>query len=302
MADFYELCIAAGIPSFVEAYATNIETGNQAAVEASPLAEGILSLLDAHNGYWQGTATELVQRLQALDPTNRGFQKLSASSVGKKMASSLRSDLAAVGVTVKQGKGNNGQRYLTLSRVESQKTMPQSPQTPTPSLDKEEEQSPPIALPSVTPEKNNGVAVPTTPEEKKTPVAVTVNGRVHNTEGRVTVSSPPITSTAKPELSHSREHEGDSHITNKEWNSLLDACCRAGVPHWQLREVISHAAGIPLGNVGTVPLTRAQYQRALEYIQRWPSRTYTPPEQTPLPLEHLAESSTGGVPPWLWER
>jgi hypothetical protein len=25
------------------------------------------------------------------------------------------------------------------------------------------------------------------------------------------------------------------------------------------------------------------------------------PEQTALPLEHLAESSTGGVPPWLWE-
>jgi hypothetical protein len=297
MADFYELCIAAGIPSFVEAYASNIETGNQAAVEASPLAEGILSLLDAHNGYWQGTATELVQRLQALDPTNRGFQKLSASSVGKKMASSLRGDLAAVGVTVKQGKGNNGQRYLTLSRVEPQKTMPQSP---------------PVSPPSVTPEKNNGTtAVPnasssSTSAPARPEVAATVNGRVHNTEGRVTVSSPSITSTAKPELSHSREHEGDSHITNKEWNSLLDACCRAGVPHWQLREVISHAAGIPLGNVGTVPLTREQYRRALEHIRRWPSRTYAHhqpeptdalPEQAVLPLDPSA-----GVPPWLWER
>jgi hypothetical protein len=44
------------------------------------------------------------------------------------------------------------------------------------------------------------------PEEKKTPVAALQpgNGRVHNTEGRVTVSSPPTSNTAR---------EGDSHIS-----------------------------------------------------------------------------------------
>jgi hypothetical protein len=252
MADFYELCIAAGIPSFVEAYAANLETGNQAAVEANPLTDGILALLDAHDGYWEGTATELVQRLQALDPTSREFQKLSASSVGKRLSASLKSDLAAVGVKVVQGKGNKGQRFLTLSKVsQEQRVASQPTQTPTPSPDKEEEQSPPIALPSVTPEKNNGAAVPTTLEEKKTPVAVTVNGRVHATG--VTVSSPPTSS------------ERD-HISNREWNTLLDACCRAGVSHLQLREVIASAAGIPKSNVGTVPLTWEQYRRALRYL------------------------------------
>jgi hypothetical protein len=246
MADFYELCIAAGIPSFVEAYAANLETGNQAAVEANPLTDGILALLDAHNGRWEGTATELIQQLQELDPTSREFQKLSASSVGKKLASSLKGDLAAVGVTVKQGKGNKGQRYLVLSRVvEFEKTMPQVSQTPTPSPDKEEEQSPPIALPSVTPEKNNGAAVPTTLEEKKAPATATTNG------------APPTSNTAR---------EGDLHISNREWNTLLDACCRAGVSHLQLREVIASAAGIPKSDVGTVPLTWEQYRRALNYL------------------------------------
>jgi hypothetical protein len=255
MADFARLGLAAKIPNFMETYASNIEVGSQAAVEASPLAEGILSLLDAHNGYWQGTSTELVRKLQELDPTSREFQKLSARSVGRKLASSLRGDLAAVGVEVTQGR-TESQRYLTLSRVEPQKTMPQSAQTPTPSLDKEEEQSPPIALPSVTPEKNNGAAVPTTPEEKKALVAVTVNGRVHATEGRVTVSSPPTSNTAKEE----------DHISKREWDNLLDACCKAGVSHLDIRQVIATAAGIPKGRVGVVPLTREQYRRALRYL------------------------------------
>jgi hypothetical protein len=256
MADFARLGLAAKIPNFMETYATNIEVGNQAAVEASPLAAGILSLLEAHNGYWQGTSTELIQRLQELDPTSREFQKLSARAVGKKLASSLKGDLASVGVEVDQGKGNKGQRFLILSRIaESQKTMPQSPPVSTSSLDKEEEeQSIPVSPPSVTPEKNNGVAVPTTPEEKKTPVAVTVNGRVHATG--VTVSSPPTSS------------ERD-HISNREWNTLLDACCRAGVSHLQLREVIASAAGIPMRDVGVVPLTRVQYRRAMAYLANY---------------------------------
>ena len=266
MADFYELCIAAGIPGFSDSYASNIETGNQAAVEASPLAEGILALLDVHDGYWEGTSTELVRKLQELDPTNRDFQKLSASSVGKKLAASLRGDLAAVGVTVKQGKGNKGQRYLILSRVEPEKTMPQSPPVSTPSLDKEEEeQSIPTIPQTSTPARNNGttadsISSTTTPARPevatRSEVAVTVNGRVHNTEGRVTVSSPPTSNTAKEE----------GHISKQEWDNLLDACCRAGVSHLQLREVIATAAGIPKSNVGTVPLTWEQYRRALNYL------------------------------------
>jgi hypothetical protein len=273
MADFCKLCIAAGIPSFVEAYASNIEVGSQAAVEANPLAAGILALLDTCNGYWHGTTTELIRKLQELDPTSKDFQKLSARSVGRKLASCLKGDLAAVGVEVDQGKSTNGQRYLILSRVvEFEKTMPQVSQTSTPSLDKEEEQSPPVSPPSVTPEKNNGVAVPTTPEEKKTPVAVTVNGRVQRTS--------------------------DDPVIDRGWSRLLDACCEVGVSHVDVRAVLAEATGVAPGDVENIPLTREQYNRALEHIRRWPSRTYTPPEQTPLPLDNPA----GGIPPWLWER
>ena len=126
MADFFELCVAAGIPNFESAYAGNIEMGNQAAVEANPIAEGIVSLLDAHNGYWHGSSTELIRRLQELDPTNREFQKLSARSIGRKLSSSLRGDLKAVGVDVDQGKGSYGQRYLILSKATNSR--PAAPQ------------------------------------------------------------------------------------------------------------------------------------------------------------------------------
>jgi hypothetical protein len=224
LADFARLCIAAGILGFLEAYTTNLETGCQAAAEANPLAAGILSLLEAHNGYWQGSCTELIRQLQELDPTSREFQRLSAHSVGKRLASSLKGDLAAVGVSVKHGRGTGGQRYVIL---ESQKTMAQPSQTPTPA-------------------RNNGATVPSTPAkpevaEKKTPTAATTNG------------APPIK---------------EDHISQKEWNALLDAFDRAGVSNLQRRRVIAEACGIPIGNVGTIPLTWEQYGRALGYLAK----------------------------------
>ena len=251
MADFALLCIAAGIPNFESAYAGNIETGSQAAVEANPLAAGILALLDAHNGYWHGSSTDLIRRLQELDPTSREFQKLSARSVGRKLASSLRGDLAAVGVEVDQGKGAGGQRYLILSRVaEPPKTMPQSPPIPIPSLDKEEEQSPPIALQDAPVQNNGATAVPSTPsstsapEEKKTPATATTD------------SSPPIS-------------KQDDRISRWRWNSLLDACVKAEVSYLQVREVLAEACGCSKHDVERIPLTREQYQRALSYLAQW---------------------------------
>lgn len=301
MADFARLGLAAKIPNFMETYASNIEVGSQAAVEANPLAAGILALLDTCNGYWHGTTTELIRKLQELDPTSKDFQKLSARSVGRKLASCLKGDLAAVGVEVDQGKSTNGQRYLILSRVvEFEKTMP--PQTPTldpaPSLNGNpvEPQSPPIALHD-TPVQNNGAtAVSSTPSSTSAPVKPEVaalqsdNGRIHATEGRVTVSSPPTSNTAREE----------DHISKREWDNLLDACCKAGVSHVDLRQVIATAAGIPKGNVGTVPLTRAQYRRALSYLATYRNTVATdvPPQQAALPLDNPA----GGIPPWHWDR
>jgi len=261
MGDFYELCIAAGIPGFSDSYASNIETGNQAAVEASPLAEGILSLLEAHNGYWQGTSTELVRKLQELDPTSREFQKLSARSVGKKLASSLKGDLAAVGVEVDQGKGNKGQRFLILSKVnQEQKVAPQVTQTPTldpaPSLNGNpvEPQSPPIALHD-TPVQNNGAtAVSSTPSSTSAPTRPKVaasqsdNGRSQRTSD----GAPPT--------------KKEDQTSKQEWDNLLNACDRAGVPNWRIREVLAEACGVSKGDVGNIPLTQEQYEQALSYL------------------------------------
>jgi hypothetical protein len=306
MGDFYELCIAAGIPNFESAYAGNIETGNQAAVEANPLTDGILALLDAHDGRWQGTATELIQQLQELDPTSREFQKLSARSVGKKLASSLKGDLTAVGVAVDQEKGNRGQRSLTLRKVsQEQRVASQPTQTPTPVLDKEEKQSPP-PMPQNTPARNNGAtAVPSAP--------------------------------AKPEVSTRPEVEEDSHTSRWQWDSLLDAYGRAGVPHWRFRDVVSEAAGISKKDVGNISLSQEQYRRALNYLANYQNGATaaaptngkahdfsSPPitsTQTGLPVSppsnsnghnphnsHSLDSAEiglplahEGIPPWLWE-
>jgi hypothetical protein len=187
----------------------------------------------------------LIRTLQELDPTSKDFQKLSARSVGRKLASCLKGDLAAVGVEVDQGKSTNGQRYLILSRVvEFEKTMPQVSQTSTPSLDKEEEeQSPPIALHD-TPVQNNGATVvPTTPSSTSAPV--------------------------KPEVSARPEVEEDSHTSRWQWNSLLDAYDRAGVPHWRFRDVVSEAAGISKKDVGNISLSQEQYQRAMAYLANY---------------------------------
>jgi len=84
-----------------------------------------------------------------------------------------------------------------------------------------------------------------------------------------TNGSPTTSNSAMSRSSHSREHEEDSPISNREWNTLLDACCRAGVSNLHLRKVIAEAAGIPIGNVGVESLTRAQYRRAMNYLANY---------------------------------
>jgi len=117
MADFAKLCIAAGIPGFMDAYVTNIQEGCQAAVEANPVAAGILAMLEATGGNWHGSATELVRKLQELDPSSRDFQKLSGDSIGRKLSRSLKSDLESVGVAVDFVRtGKSGKRTIILSQ------------------------------------------------------------------------------------------------------------------------------------------------------------------------------------------
>jgi hypothetical protein len=120
------------------------------------------------------------------------------------------------------------------------------PATPCPSRRRKElpEQ---IALPleqSALPLAEPSASSTSAPGEKRVPATATTNG------------APPT-------------KEEDSRISIKEWNFLLDAFDRAGVSNLQRREVIAEAAGIPRGHVGTVPLTREQYKRALEYLANY---------------------------------
>jgi len=352
MTDFAELCAAAGIPNFVEVYSANIKVGCQEAVEANPITSGILSLLDAHNGYWQGSSTELIRRLQELDPTSREFQKLSARSIGRKLSSSLKGDLKAVGVDVGQKRGTNGQRYLTLSRVakeqhaESQEKQSPSTQqsneaagemtndkTPTPTdaapeqhkgsadrsmdpvtasgrwvrfldqepvhpdlrgrtaqlerethgtvvvwIDGKRQRAPKkwLVEGSSTPTENqNGSPLSRTEEGATAGFSIAGDTRTNAPTGHggkpqsTTNGSLTTSNSAMSRSSHSREHEEDSPISDREWNTLLDACCRAGVSNLHLRKVIAEAAGIPISNVGVKPLTRAQYRRAMDYLANY---------------------------------
>lgn len=138
MADFAKLCIAAGIPGFMDAYASNIEAGCQAAVEANPIAAGILAMLESVGGNWQGTATELVKKLQEGDPTNRDFQKLSGDALGRKLSRSLKTDLEAVGVVVDGIRTNKSRMWiLTFSPPsETAKKASQVSQVSQPNQDK----------------------------------------------------------------------------------------------------------------------------------------------------------------------
>jgi hypothetical protein len=79
--------------------------------------------------------------------------------------------------------------------------------------------------------------------------------------GATAVPSAP----AKPEVSTRPEVEEDSHTSRWQWDSLLDAYGRAGVPHWRFRDVVSEAAGISKTDVVNISLSQEQYQRAMAY-------------------------------------
>jgi hypothetical protein len=410
MADFAELCVAAGIPNFVEAYSTNINVGSQEAAEANPITSGILSLLEAHNDYWHGSSTELIRRLQELDPTNREFQKLSARSIGRKLSSSLRGDLKAVGVEVDQGRGTNGQRYLILSRTSSsQPDVSQTPtsghrgsgakeqtsQTSTPTQNKGSMDNTTASAPTPTTKNSpaieatnahsrtgdNGISSAGHPEQKKgtspapqvesgslTPRASNSNGlpvgnaasnpevlnagdgsqRVRfldqdpvrpdlrgreaqleretirtavvwvdgvrqrvpkdwlvegstspggnqngsplpRTEGGVATGFSTAGNTGtksstgrsdKPATNGSpatsRAESKGSRPLSEEWKGLLNACCRAGVSHLHIRQVLSEATGIPKEVVCEAPLTRSQYRQAMDYLANYRSEEGSP--------------------------
>jgi len=296
MADFAELCVAAGIPNFMETYSANINIGNQAAVEANPIAEGILSLLDAHNGYWHGSSTELIRRLQELDPTNRDFQKLSARSIGRKLSSSLKGDLKAVGVDVDQGKGSYGQRYLILSRIAG--SQPAAPQAPTSGQGGSGAKD--QTHPSPTPVQSKGsmdntVTPATEPAVKKTPAIEATNAHSYSGDNGASSASYPgqkkSTSLApsgslaphtgnsngrpvgnaasNPEVRTSSPPIDDSDfITKEEWDALENECRKAGMAWGGAIEFIEETLGISLDDwEAWRQITQKQRRMVLDRLQ-----------------------------------
>jgi len=292
MADFARLCLAAGIPNFADAYTTNIEEGCQAAIEANPIAAGILSVLDAHNGCWEGTSSELIRKLQELDPANREIQKLSARSLGKKLASTLRGDLAAVGVEVDQGKGSKGQRYLMLSRVSRpQKTTQQTPHTPDSNqnngLDGSSTtgQTQPMAAPSPTSTQDWGSTGDTTP-----PAAGPMTKKMADTEAASTIpyvaagnngASPTEQERSANAIpGNGRPADDNAPITEEDWKALLANCQNAGMRWGAAVKFIADTLGIPAGKVDPARVTRGQYQQIVKRVEEY-RRTVGPAKRTP---------------------
>jgi len=268
MSDFAELCVAAGIPNFVEAYSTNINVGSQEAAEANPITSGILSLLDAHNDYWHGSSTELIRRLQELDPTNREFQKLSARSIGRKLSSSLRGDLKAVGVEVDQGRGTNGQRYLILSRASS--PQPDVSQTPTSGQrgGGAKEQTSQISTPTQS-KGSTGNTTPSTsgPIAKKETVTETANAMPCVPAGSNGDSPAEKKGIANTTPSNGRPADDNAPITMEDWKALLTDCQRSGMLWGVTVKFVADTLGIPVGKVDPGRITRRQYRLIVERLE-----------------------------------
>jgi len=63
----------------------------------------------------------------------------------------------------------------------------------------------------------------------------------------------------------------DTPITKQEWEALLSVCRKARLHPMQRKRLIADAAGIPICDVGVVPLTREQYRRTVSRLEEYRS-------------------------------
>jgi hypothetical protein len=83
---------------------------------------------------------------------------------------------------------------------------------------------------------------------------------------------PTVPKTVGQELPPTPQPVDDAPISEQEWESLLGACRKARLHPMQRRRLIADAAGIPICNVGVVPLTREQYRQAVARLEKYRSR------------------------------
>ncbi len=234
MADFALLCIAAGIPHFVQAYTRNVQEGSQAAVEADPVA-ALLQQLVEQEGSWEGTATELVARLQELDPTSRDLQRLSSRALGRRLAGSLRGDLQAVGIGVEQVRDPK-QRRIRLVPFEVR-------------ADFEVDSS------DFSPQKTSLTSLTSEPLPDKDP------------GDDVFGAPPPKTSSPPPETSSPPSQTSGALTRTEDWDALFRRKCESlGLGREETEKILTRVTGAVRQWRG--PLSRAQYLQALHALRQ----------------------------------
>ncbi len=95
---------------FMRAYAANIETAVQTAVESNPIAAAIMAVMEDCT-QWQGSTQDLLDRMKQKSPSPK-VQKLDPRRLGHAMKGSLKADLDAVGIEVDDYKTKTGKQWI----------------------------------------------------------------------------------------------------------------------------------------------------------------------------------------------
>jgi hypothetical protein len=109
----------------MDAYERNIQSASDIALEASPVAQAVLKLMEYHT-VWESTATQL---LATLSPYFDGMPKRECPQTAQKLSIALRRlepNLLKAGVTLDffQKNGGNRDRMITLSREPGDEPLP----------------------------------------------------------------------------------------------------------------------------------------------------------------------------------
>jgi hypothetical protein len=138
MVEFARLAIAAeeslgcAPGEFMAAYQGNRAEAHETAIEASPVAQAILDLMDGRE-VWQGTASELLTELKERAGEAAAKSRAFPSDT-RRLGVALKRlspDLRAVGVDVDSHRRGQGKTYITLERI-ANLISPLSPLSPSP--------------------------------------------------------------------------------------------------------------------------------------------------------------------------
>lgn len=186
MTDYARLAIAAGIPKFQQQYLENIETAEEAAIEASPVAAAIRDLIAQHGGHWQGSATSLLAAIREMGGDDPVLRKMTARSLGKKLAGTLAADLAAIGIDIDSYRdtGRKRERQWIFSarlpdqpQIKTSETSGISAQSPEPLRDKGSSHPPVSGVSSPAADVLMPDIGKVTPNVRKTSEAETLTGQ-----------------------------------------------------------------------------------------------------------------------------